>query len=313
VQLDPDLVLAEDDTGWLGIAEQGPGGACGLLSETRCQHHADRPSPCRLFPLHLHAGRTVQATLVLGCPGVELDPLMDAPGAGPKGPPRSTGLREELAWLDHLAATDELAGLFEEAQLDHAEAAQRSRGRSHPAEEPEARVRWATHPPPVRAAEFPVPEGPGEDDGLEALPLFHHPLHGIVALSESAGRVDLLALSARGGISDRLGSYPVPDRLPRLTPPAQQLLDGYLRLLVRRDAFADGVRLQVLDRRNPLDFLDIFEQELRDAGALVLSRSVLRAMLDGRPGGLLDLEDIANGVRATDAELLDRPVVGRNL
>jgi Putative zinc- or iron-chelating domain len=312
LSIEPELVLEEDPGPWTGIALQGPGGACGLLADTRCRAHADRPSPCRLFPIHVHAGVGVQATLVLSCPGVDLAELAGPPGI--RTPARSGyGLDEELHWLDRLSETPGFLEFRNEASEEHARIQARSRGKSHPSEEVQRRERWALRPPLPTLRDFPAAPGPYEGDGLEALPLFHHPTHGIVALSGAGEQVDLLALDPRGGVRERLGTYPNPERLPTLDADASAMLTGYLRLLVRREAFADAVRHGWIEERGEVDFFEMYEEELRGFGATVISRAVLRAMLDGRPGGVLDARDVAAGIRATDAEVLDLPVVGRNL
>jgi hypothetical protein len=312
LKLDPGLVLEETPDGWTGVALQGTGGACGLLADRRCRLHADRPTPCRLFPIHVHFGDSVQATLVLSCPGVDLTILAAGAGFDPPSAPPGV-LQEERRTLMEFRRSVEFRSVLEWAVEDHEILRSRYRGRSHPSEETDRRAQWVRSPPMPSKEDFPAAVGPSEEDGLELLPIFHHATHGIVGLSESGGQVDLLALSPRGGVADRLGTYALPDRPPRLEGDGGRLLRGYLGLLARRDSFADGVRFEWAEERGRSDLFGLFEESLRGAAATVLTRSTLRAMLDGRPGGVLDAEDVAAGIRATDAEILDRPVIGRNL
>ena len=313
LRLDPAVVLEESPEGWTGIALQGPGGACSLLDDYRCRFHADRPLPCRLYPIHLHAGLRVQATLVLSCPGVDLAGLAASGPAASLPADSDDGLGTERQTIAALTQTPDFPTVVAEAQADHDRLRRRSRGVSHPGEEARARVRWASRPPAIRSGDFPAPAGPSEEDGLESLPIFHDRAHGIVAIAETAGGIDLLALDPRGGVKDRIGTYPLPVRRPALEPAAATLLSGYLGHLALRDAFADAVRFRWWEEGDAVGFLELFEEELRNAGTTVLARSTLRAMLAGRPGGVLDAAAVAEGIRATDAELLDQPVVGRNL
>lgn len=62
--------------GTLRIPIQGV--SCGALkSDMMCGVYENRPSVCHLYPFQIHAGRRVQVTLTLGCPGV----AQAAPGA----------------------------------------------------------------------------------------------------------------------------------------------------------------------------------------------------------------------------------------
>jgi hypothetical protein len=65
--LGPLVVRAEDGT--LRIPMTGP--ACGALRADRaCGVYEVRPSVCHLYPYQVHAGRRIQATVSLGCPGI---------------------------------------------------------------------------------------------------------------------------------------------------------------------------------------------------------------------------------------------------
>lgn len=52
------------------------GSCCSALgADRRCTVYADRPTVCRLYPYAVHAGRRIQVTVSLACPGI-------APGGG---------------------------------------------------------------------------------------------------------------------------------------------------------------------------------------------------------------------------------------
>ncbi len=73
------VVKAED--GSLRIPIKGL--SCGSLqADKSCGNYVDRPSVCHLYPFQVHAGRRIQVTLTLGCPGVAgagYDARQDAP------------------------------------------------------------------------------------------------------------------------------------------------------------------------------------------------------------------------------------------
>ncbi|GEM_PF-4539849 len=65
--LGPLVVKAADGT--LRIPMKGP--ACGALREDRaCGVYEARPSVCHLYPYQVHAGRRIQVSVTLACPGV---------------------------------------------------------------------------------------------------------------------------------------------------------------------------------------------------------------------------------------------------
>lgn len=65
--LGPLVVRAEDGT--LRIPLSGP--RCGALRADRmCGVYEVRPSVCHLYPYQVHAGRRIQVTVSLGCPGI---------------------------------------------------------------------------------------------------------------------------------------------------------------------------------------------------------------------------------------------------
>jgi Fe-S-cluster containining protein len=63
------VARAQDGTLRIPVRAQ----ACSALGLDRaCTVYEDRPTVCRLYPFQVHAGRRLQATVSLGCPGVTL-------------------------------------------------------------------------------------------------------------------------------------------------------------------------------------------------------------------------------------------------
>ena len=312
VQLDPNVVF-DSDGSWSGIALHGEGGACGLLTERRCRLHEARPAPCRLFPLHVHLGASAQATLVLSCPGLRW------PGVGPAGStarprlPPPVGLDPELGYLAERIRSPEAVQRFEKTRAEAARRRQRASGFEDPGSEEEGRRGLQADPPLPGAEDFPAPDGPAESDRLESLPLFQDPVHGTVAMAWDEGSIELLQLDPLGGISERLGRYLRPERPPRLDEAASARLSWYLALLVRREAYVDSVRMERGRTVGAEGLEEALVDGLRWDGASVLERAGIRAMLQGRTGTELGEPDVCAGIRAIDAELLDRPALGGSL
>lgn len=85
--LGPLVVRAEDGT--LRIPLKGP--ACSALrADMMCGVYENRPSVCHLYPYQVHAGRRVQVSISLGCPGVEA--AASADGSAEDGARRAAGL-----------------------------------------------------------------------------------------------------------------------------------------------------------------------------------------------------------------------------
>ena len=101
------LVIKGDD-GRLRIPMRGSACAC-LAADKGCSVYENRPAVCRIYPYQVHAGRRIQATISLGCPGV-------APGIGDaeEGARRAIGLA--LAQPDALAMAARARETF--AQFD---------------------------------------------------------------------------------------------------------------------------------------------------------------------------------------------------
>ncbi len=288
------------------VPSHANGGACTFLATNRCSVHAARPGPCAEFPLSAHAGPRVQLTLVLSCPGVDLDPLAD-PERSARGGPPDPSLGSELAAVRRAVRS------LDPADRNRAERswARALRGLGLDTASIEtARSRLRTDlpmPRPDDLAAVPVPE---ESEGLDRLPLFFDARYGRVALAGGDEGVELLALREGGGIERRLASFAYPDHLPRIGAEGDRLLRGYLAYVLERDGFV-GAALDRTEARGEDGLIDRCREDLRELGAAVVSRAVYRTWLDGGSAEGLDADAIASGIRATDADYLDRATVGR--
>lgn len=289
------------------LASYPDGGACRLLRSNRCAVHPARPHPCREFPLTVHVGGRLQATVVLTCPGVELDPLR-VPRARREEPPQ--GFESELASIR--ARTGNRGDARWEAALRRGRRVERAlRAEGRWVEDAVVRDVVRRDPPRPSDREFPVENPPEVSDGMANLPLFFDGRRAPVALANRWGSWELLELSPTGGGAS-LGVIPPPERCPELRPPAVALLDGYLDYVLERDAFLASVQLAALEAEDGT-VADWARADLVELGAVVLARGSVRAKLAGRGNGPLTVEDVANGIRATDMDWLDRPTWGDRL
>ena len=287
------------------LAARPHGGACQFLTERRCGVHAARPSPCREFPVTVHVGERLQASLVLSCPGLDLRPLLaDAPGA----PAR--------AFEGELAAVRRRIDASVQGRVDAAARRRRRLVRALEAEglwmsEAEVRRRLRARAPLPGAEEFPVEDPPEVSEGWEQLPLFFDGRAGPVGISRAMGGWALHELSPMGGAAHELGVVPPPTRPPTTTEEGAAVLARYLDYWLDRDAFFGSVLLGSAEARLPV--LTVAELELRAVGAQVLVRAEVRAKLRGLPSDPLSAAAIADGIRATDQDWLDRPTWGDRL
>jgi hypothetical protein len=291
------------------LAARPAGGACQFLQGTRCGVHDGRPFPCREFPISVHLGERPQASLVLTCPGIPLDLLGRDRSAARLGPPQ--GLETEL-----LAARTRLSHT-PRRELDDISRRRRRvtrildrAGRWLPEEAVRAELR-ARVPFPDRES-FPVVDPPAAEDGLEFLPIYFDGRAGPVGIGAGLGGWELLELRPEGGVAAHLGVVPPAETLPLLDEEARTLLRGYLRYHLERDAFLAAVALDMTEGSEG-DLFDWAEAELRSLGATVLSRAALRAKAGRDVQGPLNRRDVADGIRATDQETLDRPTWGARL
>lgn len=285
------------------VRSRGDGGACELLSENRCRAHTARPHPCREFPLTAHVGERLQATVVLSCPGVDLSALTRRYRGDETD--RSPGFPEELA------ALRERVDASTRRRLEEASRRRRKIRRSLEAEgrwEDESEVRRTLEASVPRPSDedFPVTDPPSAEDGLDRLPLYFDGRAAPVAIAAGLGGWELVELRPDGGVEELLGVVPPPDRLPRVEPDAFGLLDGYLGYWLRRDALFGAVHLAMARSRDGAPVSAWVESELRSIGALVLARADVRARQRRGTVDRLSADDLAEGIRATDQDLLDR-------
>ena len=289
------------------LSARPDGGACQFLANLRCGVHAQRPAPCREFPITVHLGERLQASVVLSCPGLDLRRLTDSRSAA-EG---AVGLAVELASVERR---------IDRAALARREEALRRRRRIVRAldaeglwrSEEEVRAELRSNLPLPGPGSFPVEDPPSTDDGLETLPLFFDHRPGPVAIAGGLGGWHLLELASTGGVARDLGIVPPPTAPPRLDDEATTLLRGYLDYWLARDALF-GYVLRTLLEGPAGDVVDAVADELSAIGALTLARASVRARLAGRPAEPLTERDVADGIRAVDADLLDRPSWGDRL
>jgi hypothetical protein len=301
VQLVPDAVFVERGGEEL-LSSRPDGGACRLLSQNRCRGHAARPSVCREFPLTAHVGSRVQASVVLTCPGVELSVLSGYDGPERAGP--SVGFDTELrALLGRARAAPRTT--FDTGERRRRRLARHldSEGRWELEEDVRASLRHDL--PRLGPGDFPVEDPPSAEDGLERLPLLFGGRPGPIALSAALGGWELLELAAGGGVAHSLGVLPPPDRPPALTDAATRLLSGYLRYWLERDQLFGAVHLAMLESTDgPVS--EWIRAELARIAALTVSRGDVLARARRGPADRLTPEEIGEGIRATDQDLLDR-------
>ena len=313
LRIAPELRLPLGPDRYAYLPVQGAGGACFFLSGRRCRAYAHRPYPCRTYPVLTHLGGRAEATVVLGCPGVGLDFLDGWRADRAAGLPPPEGLDTELAAARAEGPPDSLAPLLDAVrrERDRLDRALRRRG----------------HPRPIEAeaeelAERPIdpeqlaPRGtwePPEEDDLEALPILFEEGEGLRALrSRPEGRYQYLRLDERGGPATPAGEYALPRSTGRLTGPARSLLAGYRRYLLAREPFRFACLFEVRANRRATP-REQLEADLGEVLGEVVRRAAVHALATGAPSGELGREAIAAGIRATDAEVLDRPTLGRVL
>lgn len=285
------------------------GGACQLLTAHRCTAHGARPGPCREFPLSGYVGTRIQAVAVLGCPGIDLGFLDGYRGPESAGP--SQGLDSEIA------ALRSRVGGSAHRRLDESGRRRRKLVRALEDEErwvdeDEVRRRLRERPPVPTDADFPSWAPPSEEDGLELLPLMFDGRAGPVAFAASEAGWELLELRPEGGVERSLGVAPPPERLPAMTEDAWRVVEGYLRYWAERDQLFGTVHLDMAESSEG-NVVDCAAAELRQIGATTISRAHVISRLHGGEGGLLSRSDVHQGIRATDADLLDRRAWGTRL
>lgn len=297
-----ELVGAEPDR---FLAARSDGGACQFLRDRRCGVHAARPAPCREFPVDVHVGFRLQASLVLSCPGIDLGGLLSKrpdPGCPPVGlDAEVAAVRERLSptAARRVADASRRRRRIERALTDE----DRWVG------EDDVRAALISAIPLPGANDFPADDPPDAAEGLEMLPLFFDGRTGPVALGSTIGGWELLELRAEGGVARSLGVVPPPRRPVGMTAEARALLEAYLRYWLARDRLF-GITLRAMAEAATGDVQEWVTAELGAIGALTLARAWVRARAAGRSDDPVSADDVGSGIRATDQDLLDRPTWG---
>ncbi|MCI4326824.1 MAG: YkgJ family cysteine cluster protein [Thermoplasmata archaeon] len=300
VTIEPELpVVAGETGGWSFVASRRNGGACALLTGSRCRAHAARPAPCSMFPVTVHVSDRAQATLVLSCPGLDAAGLL----RWASGPPRlelPAGLEGEIA-----SAREEWGRSGTRRELDRHRV--RFRGRDGDDDVRAWRTEMHADLPWPERPEFPPEDPPRAEGELSELPVAYARSHGVVAFASHPGGWLVLTLSEAGDEPTTVGVVPPPDAPPPLTTTGRRMLQGYLHYLLERD---DAIDAALAEPGPPGPVDDAIRADLVRTGATVLARASVLQRVEGRTGPL-DAEDVWCGVRATDAEWLDRPTTGR--
>lgn len=291
------------------LASRPDGGSCQFLSGHRCGIHEIRPAPCREFPITVHLGERLQATVVLSCPGLSLEPLRARRTEASAG--GAIGLAAELASAERRV---------DEGVIGRIAAAQRRRRKivrlldQEDRWQPEVEVRRVLRDrlPWPRLDDFPVDDPPEAEDGRDRLPLFFDARPGPVALAKGLGGWELSELAPTGGMASSLGVLPPPDRPPSTDLPGSALLTGYLRYWLERDVLFGAVLLEMVEDQEG-DVLSRVTDTLCAIGACVLARAEVRAKLTRASRDPLTALEVADGIRASDQDWLDRPTWGELL
>ena len=178
-------------------------------------------------------------------------------------------------------------------------------------DEEEVRRQLANRPLLPGPEEYRLEQLPGDEEGIEYLPMFYDDRAGPVALREGLGGWEALELSAAGGARE-LGLTVPPQRPPELERSAEALLAGYLRYWLERDAFLAAVALEMTSSAGGT-ITEAALDDLHAIGSTVLARASVRAKMRGADGTRLGPEDIERGIRAVDQDWLDRPTWGSRL
>jgi hypothetical protein len=257
-----------------------------------------------VFPVIVHAGTRFQASAVLSCPGVSISGAVDPGGVRALGPPR--GLETELGRAEARCRSEEGRRALAAARRDgqRVERILEREGLWVPTLQVRASLRGRI--PLPDSSDFPVEDPPELEEGEEVLPLFFDDRRGPVAIAGHAGGWQLVELQEAGGIRAWLGVWPPPTRMPRLDAGAERALREYLAYWLERDALFGFVHAAMLEEPSGEDVLIRITRELRWIGATTVARARVRASGRGASAPVLAEPDIARGIRASDADLLDR-------
>lgn len=303
LQIAPESTFLSSEGAAAFIAARPAGGACQFLNRSRCTVHDARPFPCAVFPVIVHAGMRFQASVVLSCPGVSLSPV-ESSSPGTRTRPR--GLDAEIARAESRCRSEEGLRSLAMARRDgrRVQRMLERKGRWVPTEE--VRQSFRGNVPFPSSADFPIEAPPELEEGEELLPLFFDGRSGPVAIAGHAGGWQLVELQEEGGVAAWLGVWPPPTRMPTLDRNAERALRSYLGYWLERDALFGFVHTAMVEEPSTEDVRARVARELRWIGATVVARARVRASARGSATTTLTEVDIDRGVRATDADLLDR-------
>ncbi|MGI0156382.1 MAG: YkgJ family cysteine cluster protein, partial [Thermoplasmata archaeon] len=166
------------------LAAHPDGGACRQLVDSRCRAHIARPHPCREYPVSVHVGERLQASLVLSCPGVDLTVLGASSPPSPSSP--VLGLADELAAVRERVDRS-TARRIEASARRRRKIERRLEEAGRWEDETVVRDRFRRTVPMPSAHDFPVPDPPSASDGVELLPLFFDHRSAPIALSSGRG------------------------------------------------------------------------------------------------------------------------------
>ncbi|MHB1435859.1 MAG: YkgJ family cysteine cluster protein [Thermoplasmata archaeon] len=302
----PTAPLIELEDGGVAIEARPHGGACHFLRSSRCVIRRLRPSPCRIFPLTVHVGFRAQASVVLTCPGVSLEPLIGgrvslAGGLQPEL--EAARARWAVVGADRL---DQYREAFDRRRSARgfdgtaAEEAEALRSRLHP---------WVDALDPTTVAAGDIPP---RSAGPERLPLVPSKTARPWALGRQGARWTVFELTAEGDPPRPVFSSRPPERAPPMTADAERLWRGYLHYWVERDALL-GIVEAFAEPTDLADYEDELRAALEEIAGEVLYRAGFLARAAGTMSECLDASAIAVGLRATDQDLLDRPSSGERL
>lgn len=304
IQIRPALEFLDGDDGYVFLTNRPNGGACELLSDAGCGAHSARPFPCRSFPISVHLGSRAQASVVLACPGLSLARLEEPTARGAVEAAR--GLDAELAAVRAEMERPVARTASQAAAVDYTQALVRQRTRPGWIEPEEFRSELAHRDRWAELVGYPEPP-PEPDADADSIPVAFLPDLGVVGLAGEDGRWSVRTMPEAGG-GRTLGTYDLPRDPPRLDGPARRLLGAYLRYAFDRDA-PFGQLLWSL-RRSRDDWEDALWTLVDEAASLVVTRAALLALARGETPVALGRATVLDGIRASDADLLDRPTIG---
>ncbi len=309
IQIDPNVPFLVGDRGWRYIDSRGDGGACHFLDRTRCRAHAERPFPCREFPLSVHLGTRAQATVVLSCPGIESPPWsVPAKERGSLDPP--AGLEEEIGAVERAYSGPTFDPRLRANRRKWERLEERRAGADGwPAPE---EIGNALRNDRVELARTTYDEvssgGPGRGS-LDELPLGFDEEAGLVAIAPIEGEWRLVRVEESGTQNREVARFQLPAEVPDLARPAERLLDAYLAYLLERD-FTYWAAAEWSRASGEADLGGIVGADLGVFGALVIARAELWRSWKAPDRPRLEVTDLWKGIQVTDGEFLDRPTLG---